>query len=89
MRFFAKRQGLSLSDKGIKLDQMKGVDYLIKIGTIPALPRGNYKINGDVIDCNCVTEQDVFKALGLPELYKEPHERTGSVFPKKHTNFRV
>ena len=76
LRYFARKKGFSLSDKGLTVKTQSAIDYLFSIGE---LEKGMASAVG-----NCVPfindERDIFITLGLGAYFKEPFERTGSIF---------
>ena len=76
LRYYARKKGFSLSDKGLRAKLQKGLDYLRAIGQ--HVQAENTKLGGFVPFCE--EEIDVFRTLGLMEHYKEPSGRNGSVF---------
>ena len=77
MRHFAKKKGFSLSDQGLTAEKQCSIDYLRYIGRIDQA--NNTKLGYMVPGMK--TEKDVFDTLGLGDLYREPHDRIGSIFP--------
>lgn len=76
LRYFARKKGFSLSDKGLLVKSQSAIDYLFSIGELKkgtATAVGNYVpfINN---------ERDIFITLGLEAYFKEPFERVGSIF---------
>ena len=66
-----------MSDQGLTAERQCAIDYLRYIGRIE---QANQTKVGSFVP-GMKEERDVFDTLGLSELYKEPHERIGSIFP--------
>ena len=77
IRHFAKKKGFSLSDLGLTAERQCAIDYLRCIGKDE---QANTTKLGHLVP-GMKEEKDVFETLGLGALYKEPHERIGSIFP--------
>ena len=76
LRYFARKKGFSLSDKGLYVKSQDALDYLLSVGRktqAECSAIGHY-----VPDIN--DERDIFLTLGLEIYYKQPHERNGSIF---------
>lgn len=76
LRYFARKKGFSLSDKGLKVKSQKGIDYL---RSICRNEQANATHVADYVPF-CHEEIDVFRTLGLADYFKEPSGRNGSVF---------
>ena len=76
LRYFARKKGFSLSDKGLKVKSQKGIDYLRSICRNDQANATH--VAGYVPFCR--EEIDVFRTLGLVDYFKEPSGRNGSVF---------
>ena len=76
LRYFARKKGFSLSDKGLKVKSQKAIDYL---RSICRNDQANATHVADYVPF-CHEEIDVFRTLGLVDRYKEPSGRNGSVF---------
>ena len=76
LRYFARKKGFSLSDKGLKAKSQKAIDYLRANGR--NVQADNTEIGGFVPFCH--EEIDVFHTLRLSDYFKEPSGRNGSVF---------
>ena len=88
MRFYCFKNGLSLSHHGVAVaDPLKGNAFLRKIGFISDKSSRVFS-KDEMIDFRCSTEEDVFRSLGIPELYKEPQERVGSIFSRGQPLYR-
>ena len=72
MRFYARKEkDMQLSDQG--LWNLKKDDSGHNKVTVSAYHPNDRRVKGSPIVCH--TEEDIFKALGLP--YKAPNERSG------------
>lgn len=76
LRYFARKKGFSLSDKGLLIKSQNAIDYLFSIGE---LEKGMTSSVGEFVPF-ISNERDIFLTLGLGAYYKEPFERTGSIF---------
>jgi DNA polymerase/3'-5' exonuclease PolX len=76
LRYFARKKGFSLSDKGLTVKSQHAIDYLFSVGRFEQAMQSSVG--------NCVPfisdERDIFITLGLSDYFKEPCERTGSIF---------
>ena len=77
IRYFAKKKGFSLSDQGLVAEKQCAIDYLRYIGRNE---QANSTKLGHMVP-GMKSERDIFDTLGLGDLYKEPHDRVGSIFP--------
>ena len=68
LRYFARKKGFSLSDKGLKVKSQKGIDYLRSICRNDQANATH--VAGYVPFCR--EEIDVFRTLGLVDYFKEP-----------------
>lgn len=76
LRYFARKKGFSLSDKGLLVKSQYAIDYLF---SIRRFEQGMQSSIG-----NCVPfindERDIFLTLGVDTYFKEPCDRIGSIF---------
>ena len=76
LRYFARKKGFSLSDKGLYVKTYDALDYLRSIGNEKQVEKSF--IGGYVPFI--FEERDIFVTLGIEERYKEPSQRNGSIF---------
>ena len=78
LRYFARKKGFSLSDKGLLVKTSESLEYLRSIGRIE---QADESFLGAYVP-NIFEERDIFVTLGIEENYKDPCQRNGSIFQK-------